>query len=29
MTNTRHRCPYWLDSAPLSGDGNDFYEGTE
>jgi hypothetical protein len=29
MTSTRQRCPYLLAFAPLSGDGNDFYEGTE
>ncbi len=29
MMNVVRRCPSLLESAPLGGDGNDFYEGTE
>lgn len=29
MMNVARRCPCLLKFAPLGGDGNDFYEGTE
>ena len=29
MMGITHRCPYFPEFAPLSGDGNDFSEGTE